>query len=276
MHHPFLSGRSRDLRRKVNELAKVEWTEGLLIEQITRRFRPPEWAVLSHVRDATGARAGRTADAIAMNLWPSRGLEIHGFEVKISRTDWLKELKNPIKADEIARYCDRWWLVVSDKAIVLPGELPGSWGLLYPQGSGLRCEQAPDKLKAEPIDNLFLAAILRRAHESINSSETMRMKYQEGRKDGEHRTRERLQAEIDETTRDNKKLKDLYDEFQKASGIDLRKFSWHEPGKLAEAFNTVLKGSTELKYKIDTIKRVRDDLTVILENKDLDHLKEIL
>ena len=37
------------------------------------------------------AGGGRYADAIAMNLWPSRGLAVHGFEIKISRGDWQRE-----------------------------------------------------------------------------------------------------------------------------------------------------------------------------------------
>jgi len=32
-----------------------------------------------------------------MDLWPSGGLEIHGHEVKVSRSDWLRELKEPEK-----------------------------------------------------------------------------------------------------------------------------------------------------------------------------------
>lgn len=63
--------------------------------------------------------------------------EILGFEVKVSRSDWLSELKKPEKADSLARYCDRWYLVISDPKIVKDGELPPTWGLLCRKGDRL-------------------------------------------------------------------------------------------------------------------------------------------
>lgn len=89
-----------------------------------------EYAFLTHVRDEAGFSGSRTMDALAMSLWPSRGLALHGFEVKCSRSDWVKELRTPEKAEKLASRCDYWWLVVADPAIVKPGELPEGWGLL--------------------------------------------------------------------------------------------------------------------------------------------------
>ncbi len=62
-----------------------------------------------------------------MNLYPSRGLEINGFEVKGSRQDWIKELKSPEKSAPVQRFCDRWW-IVAPAGIIQPGELPPTWG----------------------------------------------------------------------------------------------------------------------------------------------------
>ncbi|QNJ56375.1 hypothetical protein KNV19_gp61 [Gordonia phage Portcullis] len=70
----------------------------------------------------------RTADALAIDTWMSKGMELHGFEVKCSRSDWLTELKQPEKSEAFRRICDRWWLVTSDPSIVKPGELPDGWG----------------------------------------------------------------------------------------------------------------------------------------------------
>jgi hypothetical protein len=39
------------------------------------------------------------ADAIARHLWPSQGLELIGFELKVSRSDWLREIKDPYKCE---------------------------------------------------------------------------------------------------------------------------------------------------------------------------------
>jgi len=88
-------------------------TEAKLIVLLKERFAAPEFAFLPHVRNGTGYARGttRTADALAMSLWPSRGLELYGFEIKSERRDWLRERENPEKAEEICRFCDRWWVV---------------------------------------------------------------------------------------------------------------------------------------------------------------------
>lgn len=56
---------------------------------------------------------------------------VHGFEIKISRSDWLRELKTGGEKSVFWRaYCNYFWLVVPDASIVKPGELPEGWGLL--------------------------------------------------------------------------------------------------------------------------------------------------
>ena len=71
------------------------------------RLRHPskEWALFFEVSDAAGLGRGRSADAVAMNLWPSRGLEIHGFEIKVSRADLLGDGKWP----DYLEHCDRFY-----------------------------------------------------------------------------------------------------------------------------------------------------------------------
>lgn len=71
-----------------------------------KTYCQPEWALFFEVGNATGFNARRHADAVAMNMYPSRGLVLHGFEFKASKSDWKRELANPQKAEEIAQYCD--------------------------------------------------------------------------------------------------------------------------------------------------------------------------
>ncbi len=137
-----------------------------VLTALRKRYAPPAWALLEEVRNAAGFSANRSADAIAMSLWPSRGLEVHGFEVKASRNDWLRELNAPEKAEAVSKYCDRWWLVVEDEALVRDGELPPTWGLLALRRKGLvSVREAPAREGVEPIGRHFLAALLRRATE---------------------------------------------------------------------------------------------------------------
>lgn len=95
-----------------------------------------------HVKVASGFNARRICDYMAMDLWTGYGAlagpKLHGHEVKVSRSDWLTELRDPEKAEAFRRYCDFWWLVVSDKGIVKPGELPAGWGLMVAHGRSVR------------------------------------------------------------------------------------------------------------------------------------------
>ncbi len=90
------------------------WSAAKIAARIREKFPLPAFALFTNVRNKTGYGGGpeRYADAIAMSLYPSRGLELHGFEFKSSRSDWVAERDNPEKAEAIAGYCDRWWLVV--------------------------------------------------------------------------------------------------------------------------------------------------------------------
>ena len=145
------------------------WTSAAALDALKLRYCQPEWAIFFEVANATGARASRYADAVAMSLWPSRGLEIHGFEVKVSRSDWMNEKRNPEKAENIAAYCDRWWLV-APSFVVREEEIPPLWGWLelYPKGLKIR-KQAGASGNVKPRDRAFMAALMRRCGQASDA-----------------------------------------------------------------------------------------------------------
>lgn len=125
----------------------------------------------SHVRSHAGFDARRTADFVAMDLWPSKGLALHGHEIKVSRSDWLAELKEPEKSGEFIPYMDFWWLVISDATFVRDGELPAGWGLMAPKGSGLLVVKPARKNPAQPMPRTMMAAFLRAAVKTAELAE---------------------------------------------------------------------------------------------------------
>lgn len=145
-------------------------TEASITELLRQKYAAPEWAFFAGVPDATGFQKRRTADGIAMSLWPSRGLHLYGFEIKVSRSDWQKELQDPTKADAFARYC-HCWQIVAPKGVVKVEELPPSWGLLEVTDKGnLRSKKAVEI--AEPREQpglAFVAALLRSASKDLES-----------------------------------------------------------------------------------------------------------
>lgn len=145
----------------------TDMTEREVLRLLRERHPAPAWGFLEHVANGTGRHQGRTADAVAMSLWPSRGLELHGFEVKVYRSDWLRELKDPAKADEIATRCHRWWVVAGDDSIVAQGDLfPQTWGLMVVREGAIVVAREAPLVEPQPLDHVFLAAILRRAAEA--------------------------------------------------------------------------------------------------------------
>ncbi len=191
--------------------------------QVTERLRTKYsngYAFFDHVRNSTGhARTVRTADALALGLWPSRGLELHGFEIKSHRSDLLRELKNPAKADEIARYCDYWWIVTGSPKVAKPGELPKPWGLMIPHGSGLKIAKPAELLEPQPLSRGLVAAIVRRLRETEDMRDLKVRAEERGRHQEEHSdlqsTRE-LKASLQRSQLSEKRLERRCEELQQA------------------------------------------------------------
>ncbi|RKY01508.1 MAG: hypothetical protein DRP55_04195 [Spirochaetes bacterium] len=202
-----------------------------------------QYAFLTQVGNATGYACSRWADVIVMNLWESRGYEIIGFEIKASRSDWLRELKNPAKADPIYQYCDSWYLVVGDVNIVHFGELPLGWGLMVPHTKKSLKIAVPAKRREnpKPIDKYFLAAILRRAVQQIVPERVLQREYQKGYADGKQDGKESSKNEIEFFKKRYHTLKQKIEDFEKASGVDIDDWE-HGADKIGEAVKIVLSG----------------------------------
>lgn len=138
-----------------------------LYDAIRSRFPEREYALAFEVRNDAGFKASRAADAIAVSLWPSRGLEVHGLEVKTARSDFLRELRDASKSEPIQRYCDRWWIVAGDASVAKVEELPVTWGLLVLRKGKLYAVKPAPKLDAAPLDRGFVVAMLKRASEDV-------------------------------------------------------------------------------------------------------------
>jgi hypothetical protein len=131
---------------------------------IASLFAPPAFQTFFEVSNATGYGIKSYADAVAMGVWPSTGHEIHGFEVKISRSDFLNEMKNPEKAMPIMQYCHRWSLVCPANMVKLD-EVPATWGVYWFKDGAIRKARQAPILEARPLTPGFVASLVRRAGE---------------------------------------------------------------------------------------------------------------
>ncbi|WP_411033819.1 hypothetical protein [Shinella sp. BYT-45] len=186
---------------------------------MAKRWAQPEWAVLWEVSDSTGASRHRYADAVMMSLWPSRGLEVQGIEIKVSRSDYRREALDPRKAEAIAKYCDTWWLHTAPGVVDDISALPPAWGLREWNGRQWTTVRPATATPAEPMSRPFLAALLRRA-DSLQQAmidEGIRAAV----KGAEARIEERVAALVAQRTRAYERLAPKVEAFEAASGISL-------------------------------------------------------
>lgn len=236
-----------------------------LRKRLAIRYSPPEWVLLEELRNATGFQGTqRYADAVAFSTYPSRGLQIIGFEIKVYRQDWLKELKNPDKADEISKYCDQWYIVAGDSEIVKDDELPKNWGLILPYGEKLKTVKSSIGMVAEEIKKGFLMAILRQISDnyipkySIQDHIDKRVKeIGDGMKANFEHQHRNLLGEYES-------LKSAVQEFKEKSGIQITQWNGESIG---EAVKLVMQFGTNAHInRLEWLSRNIKDLQVEIDD----------
>lgn len=137
-----------------------------------RHSNPPKkWVFIEELRLGTGwsrwhmgshmVKGEQRIDAVAFNTW-SR-LEIIAYEIKISRGDFLHEVKNPEKRRSAMLLCDYFTFVVP-KGLVKREETPEGCGLMTVDDMGRTLmELAGDKNPDAPreLHRRFVASMLR-------------------------------------------------------------------------------------------------------------------
>ena len=140
-------------------------TEAAMLDHLHSRYSRLDgngvrYVCAEHVRSQAGFDAPRCADMIVQDLWPAKGLELIGHEVKVARSDWVAELKDPEKAATFRRHLHRWYLVVPDRSIVRD-DLPVGWGLMALRAGKLWVVRPASLLIPEPMPATMTAALLR-------------------------------------------------------------------------------------------------------------------
>lgn len=192
-------------------------------QAMLKTFAAPEWAVMWEVSNATGAVRGkqRYADAVMMSLWPSRGLELHGVEIKVSRSDWKREAADPSKAEAIAAYCDRWWVFVAPGVIHDVAEIPPNWGAREWDGKRWKTlQEASRNADMIPCDRRFLAALLRRGDEAERRriDDEVRKSVDAARAEIDRRVKDA----VDRHTKLNAGAGEWIEKFEAETGLDIR------------------------------------------------------
>jgi len=209
---------------------------------LEKKFPEGQYALLQEVSDAAGFNRSRSADGIAMSLWPSRGLGIEGIEVKSFRSDWLRELKSPAKAENIFKYCDRWWLVTAEETVAKLEEIPLTWGWMTIKGKRMVTMKEAPVLKPVAIDKNFVAAMMKRATKGMIPIGSIEDKIKEARKEAKEQVEKNRPWEIRNLEERIKALEGSIKEFQDASGIEIGSRWSYNLKKIGEAAKFIAGG----------------------------------
>lgn len=201
-----------------------------------------EHVFLFDVPDVVGLHQSRRCDGIAIGMWGSSGRLIEGFEVKVSRSDWLRELKHVNKADPFIERCDRWWLVTGSASIAKFDEIPAVWGWMTATKSGLRIQKPAHKLPQDRdnMARLWAFALIRRAAENkaTDSPENL-AKIENARAGYERAADERVQRELARVSPAYEKLRAEVDKFEQTSGMKLGDWRLGNVGALARKLHEI-------------------------------------
>ena len=206
-------------------------TEATVYAALERMYRAPAYIMLAGVRNQTGySRRVRTADAVAVSVFPSRGLFAIGFEIKTARGDWKRELADPEKSEEIMQYC-RQWFVAAPAGVVMADEVPQTWGHIEVGDKRSRVIVKAPVLQPQVPSWAFVCSVLRTASFASVPAHSVSRRIEEV-------TKQVLGTADDIADRKTKAIRETIKTFEDASGIKIGE-RW-DAGRIGKAVKLVL------------------------------------
>lgn len=143
---------------------KVKWTSAMVVDLLRARYVDKQrFCFMEQVPSGTGRNCYSWVDAAVCCLWPSDGLVRLSFEVKVSRSDFLNEIRSPLKNEFARKYFHAFSYVAPSGVVKDSREVPEGCGWIEAQRGRLVTKlEAPRKTKPE-IDEVMLAALMRSA-----------------------------------------------------------------------------------------------------------------
>jgi len=214
---------------------KTKHTEASITALLRKTYSTDAWGFLSQVPNGTGSNQSRTCDGLAMSLWPSRGLYLHGIEIKVSRSDWLAEIQDETKVHAFAQYCHYWW-IISPRGVVKLDEAAATWGVKEVSENGsFRVKKAATIQKPAPIDVDMLAGLFRACSRQGVEAEIKASHaagYVAGKKRQAERDKEEATRHAKHASEEAIALQESVNRFEAASGIEIKRYDGERLGKL--------------------------------------------
>jgi len=107
-----------------------------ILKALKERHPENQWAFFRELRVGTGYRNVKKGlnpeqrlDAWAINLYPSKNFLRIAYEIKVSRGDFLREMKQPQKREQALQLSNLFYFV-TPVGLIKPEELPPEAGLI--------------------------------------------------------------------------------------------------------------------------------------------------
>jgi len=142
------------------------WTAEDIMKLLKARYKTRDRngyntnVVLEKVANGTGGFQQRWIDAVVFNMFPSKGLTRSAFEIKVSRSDFIRELQHPEKHQWCKEYFHEFWFI-APKDVLQVGELPTNAGWMCPQKTRLCIFKHAVRNDNPKLDNVILASFMR-------------------------------------------------------------------------------------------------------------------
>lgn len=186
-----------------------------------------DWIYVEELTTSTGTADATRIDAFVMHTLPSLKLQRHAFEVKVSRADYLRELKTPGKR-RYGMMFSNYFHFVTPRGLVSPEEIPAGCGLWeYNRDGRLHAKlHAPYRDSTAPTWG-FMAALSRRLRKEADTRVAASFVYEQeqltARQALFRSEREAQQERADLITRRAMKMADLVTEAR--NEFDLQRFA---------------------------------------------------
>ena len=141
-----------------------------IVKLLAEKYNDPgHYVCATEVSNGTGSYACRRVDFVAVDCWPSSGLNIMAFEIKISKSDFRRELFDPSKHNIFFDEIDNYSIVAPDYVLDDQRIIPPKWGIVHVvrnDGGGLELKTVRKPLalhdeKDRRVGRGFMASLVR-------------------------------------------------------------------------------------------------------------------
>jgi hypothetical protein len=101
-------------------------------------------------------------DLFAFNTWPSKRFLKIAYEIKVSRSDFARELGDPLKRTWAVEVADECYFA-TPSGMIQADEVPEGWGLIEMGKSKLRIKKRAKQRHVETLPIGFVAMLARRS-----------------------------------------------------------------------------------------------------------------